>query len=61
MYHLCHQEGLKYEEVAERLNISKLTVKTHMQHALRFLRNYVSTHTDIAVLVILMTFLAERH
>ncbi|SMC66376.1 RNA polymerase sigma-70 factor [Pedobacter nyackensis] len=60
VYSLCHQEGLKYEEVAERLNISKLTVKTHMQHALRFLRNYVSTHTDIAVLVILMTFLSEK-
>lgn len=61
VYNLCHQEGLKYEEVAERLNISKLTVKTHMQHALRFLRNYVSTHTDIAVLVILMTQLGERY
>lgn len=61
VYRLCHQEGLKYDEVAEQLNISKLTVKTHMQHALRFLRNYVSTHTDIAVLVILLTFLAESH
>jgi RNA polymerase sigma-70 factor (family 1) len=61
VYRLCHEEGLKYEEVAEQLNISKLTVKTHMQHALRFLRNYVSTHTDIAVLVILMSFLAERN
>ncbi|WEK19934.1 MAG: RNA polymerase sigma-70 factor [Candidatus Pedobacter colombiensis] len=61
VYCLCHQEGLKYEEVAQKLNISKLTVKTHMQHALRFLRNYVSTHTDIAILVILMTFLGEKH
>ncbi|WP_316838857.1 RNA polymerase sigma-70 factor [Pedobacter gandavensis] len=61
VYSLCHQEGLKYEEVAERLNISKLTVKTHMQHALRFLRNYVSTHTDIAIVVILLTLLAEKH
>jgi RNA polymerase sigma-70 factor (family 1) len=60
VYNLCHQEGLKYEEVAERLNISKLTVKTHMQHALRFLRNYVSTHTDIAIVVILMTLLGEK-
>lgn len=60
VYRLCHQEGLKYEEVAEKLNISKLTVKTHMQHALRFLRNYVSTHTDIAVMVFLMTFLSEK-
>lgn len=61
VYSLCHQEGLKYEEVAERLNISKLTVKTHMQHALRFLRNYVSTHTDIATVVILMTLLGEKN
>lgn len=60
VYNLCHQEGMKYEEVAQKLNISKLTVKTHMQHALRFLRNYVSTHTDIAVVVILMTFLSEN-
>lgn len=60
VYQLCHQEGLKYEEVAEKLNISKLTVKTHMQHALRFLRNYVSTHTDIAIVVILLTLLSEK-
>lgn len=59
VYHLCHQEGLKYEEAADRLNLSKLTVKTHMQHALRFLRNYVSKHTDIGIVVILLTFLAE--
>lgn len=61
VYRLCHQEGLKYEEVAERLNISKLTVKTHMQHALRFLRNYISTHTDIAVFIILMEILNKKN
>ncbi|MCD0488576.1 RNA polymerase sigma-70 factor [Pedobacter sp. MC2016-14] len=61
VYQLCHQEGLKYEEVAERLNLSKLTVKTHMQLALRFLRNYVSNHTDIAVLIILLNLLSEKN
>lgn len=60
VYQLCHQEGLKYEEAAERLNLSKLTVKTHMQHALRFLRLYISNHTDIATLVIVMTLLGEK-
>lgn len=60
VYSLCHQEGLKYEEVAEKLNISKLTVKTHMQHALRFLRQYVSTHTDIAVIVIVLELLKRE-
>ncbi|RQO74800.1 RNA polymerase sigma-70 factor [Pedobacter sp. KBW06] len=61
VYCLCHQEGLKYEEVADRLNISKLTVKTHMQHALRFLRNYISSHTDIAVFIIVMEILNKKN
>lgn len=37
-YSLCHGEGLKYEEAAERMNISTLTVKTHMQTALRTIK-----------------------
>lgn len=39
VYSLCHQEGLRYEEVAQRLKISRLTVKTHMQQALRTLKS----------------------
>ncbi len=57
VYQLCHQEGLKYEEVAKRLNLSPLTVKTHMQLALRFLRNYLSKHTDVGILLILFKLL----
>lgn len=56
IYQLCREEGLKYEEVAEMLSISKLTVKTHMQHALRFLRAYLSNHTDVAGFIILLIF-----
>lgn len=37
-YGLCHGEGLKYEEAAERMKISTLTVKTHMQTALRTIK-----------------------
>jgi RNA polymerase sigma-70 factor (ECF subfamily) len=54
VYNLCKNEGLKYEAVAKILSISPLTVKTHMQHSLRFLRNYLSKHTDIAVLILLV-------
>lgn len=39
VYSLCHIEGLKYEEVAVKLRISKLTVKTHMQQALRSIKS----------------------
>ncbi|WP_316816145.1 RNA polymerase sigma-70 factor [Pedobacter nyackensis] len=53
VYQLCREEGLKYEEVAERLNLSPLTVQTHMKMALRFLRNHLSKHTDLVILTII--------
>jgi len=40
VYTLCQQEGLKYSEVAGRLNISSSTVHTHMKLALKFIRTY---------------------
>ncbi|MNY10648.1 ECF RNA polymerase sigma factor SigE [compost metagenome] len=57
VYQLCHQEGLKYEEVAEKLNLSPLTVKSHMQHALRFLRAYVVKNGDLAIAFLLLKIL----
>jgi RNA polymerase sigma-70 factor (ECF subfamily) len=54
VYTLCHQEGLKYKEVAKLLNISKLTVKAHMQHALRAIKS----HFKIAINSIMLFFLA---
>jgi len=57
VYVLCHQEGLKYEEAAERLNLSPLTVQTHMKRALKSLRGYLQNHTEVAaILVILKLF-----
>lgn len=53
VYLLCQIEGLKYEEVAAKLNISTNTVKTHMKRALASLRQHVRSHTDIAALLIL--------
>lgn len=35
---LSRNEGLKHEEIAAQLNISIFTVKNHIAHALRFLR-----------------------
>lgn len=48
VYSLCHGEGLKYEEAAEKLDISRLTVKTHMQQAIRAIK----THFKRVVLVL---------
>lgn len=54
VYLLCHEEGLKYDEAAQRLNIAPLTVKTHMQRALKFLRKHLKDYNDFAAIVILL-------
>lgn len=51
VYSLCHREGLKYDEVAEQLHISRLTVQTHMKQALRTIR---ANLTRVATLLALM-------
>jgi RNA polymerase sigma-70 factor (family 1) len=52
VYSLCREEGLKYEEVAQRLNISRLTVKTHMQQALRTLKSHFTGFATVILLVL---------
>ncbi|OJU24102.1 MAG: hypothetical protein BGN92_05375 [Sphingobacteriales bacterium 41-5] len=57
VYRLCGQQGLKNDEVANRLNLSPLTVRTHMKLALRFLRAHLAKHTVVAfVLIVLKLF-----
>ncbi len=38
VYKLSRNKGFTNQEIAEQLNISKRTVETHLQHALKFLR-----------------------
>lgn len=45
VYELNHNEGLDYSEIADRLGISRLTVKSHMVKALRFLRQSFQSYT----------------
>jgi RNA polymerase sigma-70 factor (ECF subfamily) len=59
VYVLCHQEGLKYEEAAERLNLSRATVQTYMKLSLRFLREELAKNGNIAVIVILYSSLGH--
>ncbi len=49
VYRLCHREGLSYDEAALRLGISSLTVKTHMQQALRSIRHFLKNNTDVGI------------
>jgi RNA polymerase sigma-70 factor (ECF subfamily) len=49
VYSLCHGEGLKYEEAAERMKISRFTVKTHMQQALRTIKSQFGSLLSLAI------------
>jgi RNA polymerase sigma-70 factor (family 1) len=54
VYKLCHQDGLKYEEAANELNVSVSTVHSHMKLALKFLRAYLQQRTDIVILLVIL-------
>lgn len=57
VYQLCHQEGLKYEEVALKLNLSIETIRSYMRLAQRSLRKYMRKHGNISFLLILLKLL----
>lgn len=44
-YELCHQQGLKYEEAAEKMQISPKTVHVHMKQALARIREHLKSHS----------------
>jgi RNA polymerase sigma-70 factor (ECF subfamily) len=59
VFKMSRLEGLSYEEIAERQGISRNGVKDHIVKSLLFLRNYLRTHTDdTLILLLLLTELA---
>ena len=44
IFHMAKVEGLSHKDIAAQLNISHLTVKTHMAKALRSIRHYLLPH-----------------
>jgi RNA polymerase sigma-70 factor (family 1) len=50
VYLLHKVEGLKYNEIAERLNISLNTVENHMSRALKTIRTKLGNYSLIAIL-----------
>lgn len=60
IYTLCRIEGLKYSQAAERLAISPLTVKSHMQQATRFLRKYMEINQVLSLMLISMELIKEK-
>lgn len=54
IYTLSFYHGQKYEEIARYLNISRNTVKVHLNKARTAVRNYLATHIDLIVLIWLL-------
>lgn len=51
VYLLHKVEGLKYSEIAERLNISVNTIENHMSRALKTIREKLGNYSLIAILI----------
>jgi RNA polymerase sigma-70 factor (ECF subfamily) len=52
IFELSRFEGLKYHEIAERLNLSVKTVETQMTRSLEFMRNYLKEFITVIALII---------
>ncbi len=52
IYTLSRDEELTYEEIAQKLHLSRNTVRNHMADAIKSVREYITGHTDLACLII---------
>ncbi len=54
VYKLAHEEDLTHDQIAVQLRISKSTVNNHIVEAKRFIRDYLSSSLDIAMLLVVI-------
>jgi RNA polymerase sigma-70 factor (family 1) len=53
IYNMCHLQGMKQQEVANQLHISRLTVKAHLRQAVQTVRSVVIVESHILIAIIL--------
>lgn len=53
-YLLSRDQDLSHEEIAASMQVSKEAVKKHICRALNFLRTYITTHSDITILFLIL-------
>jgi len=52
IYRMAKESGMSYKEIAEQLNISPLTVKTHLARAVNSIKAYLRQHGEVICLVL---------
>lgn len=53
-YLLSRDQELSHEEIAVNMQVSKEAVKKHIVRALNFLRTYISTHSEITIVFLIL-------
>lgn len=52
VFQLSREEEMSYEEIADKLGISKNTVRNQMSDALKSIREYLTNHPDIGCIIL---------
>lgn len=52
VYRMSRDQQMTHEEIAQRLNISRHTVRNHIIKALRAIKSYLRMHADISFLIL---------
>lgn len=60
IFEMSRYEGLNHEQIAERLNLSKSTVKNNLVESLRFIKNYLQLHSPMLGLAFSLIFLKQH-
>ena len=60
-YKLSRDEGLSYQEIADRMHLSINTIKVHISQALKTLKIFFLKHKDKYLLWPLILSVAEMH
>ena len=57
IFNMSRLEGLSHQAIAEKLNISPITVRNHLHRALKNIR--ATTHPDVELIIVLGILLAQ--
>jgi len=55
VFRLSREQYLSYDEIAEKMQLSRLTVRNHLSAALRFIRDHLDKGPELATILALVS------